>query len=54
MSSFAYDLHGTPSAHDPNKRAVVEFYTCRPVRAGQELFVHYGSEARRCVECSGG
>ena len=47
VTTWAYPLEGVPTRDDPERYAVVEFYTCRDVKAGDELYVWYGSSYAR-------
>ena len=52
VTTFGYMLDGTPTAEDPERVAVVEYYTCRDVKAGDELFVYYGAQYTRDYDLS--
>jgi len=46
VNSWAYHLEGPPSKDDVGRLQVVEYYTCRDVKAGDELFVRIGHDSR--------
>ena len=47
VTTWAYPLEGVPTRDDPERIATVEYYTCRDVKAGDELYVWYGTKYNR-------